>query len=219
MLLANELKRLSIEVKRLNSGASEINKKCVLIGAGGHASVVMQLCHDLGYQLAAISPGTQQEIKIDLTGITCISDCDISKKFRNKNVFLVNGIGATLGSSRRFSIFKHFKELDYQFLTLVHEFCFVSKTSTLGEGVQIMAGAIVQNHCLIGHNTIINTRASVDHGAKIGAHCHIAPGAIICGDVEIGENCFIGAGAIIIEGTKLASGSVIRAGALIHGTQ
>ena len=194
-------------------------EKIILIGAGGHASVLMQLCHDLRYQLAAVSPGIQQEKKMDLTGIMCISDCDIRKKFRNKNVFLVNGIGAKLGSRSRFSIFKQFKELNYKFLTLVHGFCFVSKTSTLGEGVQIMAGAIVQNHCFIGQNTIINTRASVDHGAKIGAHCHIAPGAIICGDVEIGENCFVGAGAIITEGTKLASGSLIKAGALIHGPQ
>ena len=78
-----------------------------------------------------------------------------------------------------------------------------------------MAGAVIQNDVEIGADVIVNTRASIDHGAVIGDHTHIAPGAIICGDVEVGANCFIGAGSIIKQGTKIACGAVIKAGRLI----
>src|SRR5579883_2905848 len=68
---------------------------------------------------------------------------------------------------------------------------------TMGEGGQVMAGAVIQPDVRIGANAVVNTRASVDHDCILGDHCHIAPGAVLCGAVTIGEDTHIGAGATI----------------------
>jgi UDP-perosamine 4-acetyltransferase len=79
-----------------------------------------------------------------------------------------------------------------------------------------MAGAVIQNDCVIGKNSIINTNVTIDHGSKIGNSCHVAPGAVVCGDVLMGNNCFIGAGSIVTEGTKLADNTIVKAGQVVN---
>ena len=86
-----------------------------------------------------------------------------------------------------------------------------------GSAVQIMAGAVIQPGARIGPNTIINTRASVDHDCTVGAHSHIAPGATLCGGVTLGEGCFVGAGATIVQGVRIEAGTFVPAGTLVVG--
>ncbi len=97
----------------------------------------------------------------------------------------------------------------------IHKSAIVHEVTYNGTGVQIMAGAIIQPGVSIGDNTIINTRASIDHDCNIGRHCHIAPGAVLCGGVTLGDECFIGAGSIIVEGVTLAAGTFVKAGSLV----
>ncbi|WP_061214979.1 DapH/DapD/GlmU-related protein [Syntrophomonas wolfei] len=78
-----------------------------------------------------------------------------------------------------------------------------------------MAGAVIQALVTIGVNTIINTRASVDHECLIGDHVHIAPGTTISGGVKIGDNVLIGAGATIIQGIHIGASSIVGAGAAV----
>ena len=48
----------------------------------------------------------------------------------------------------------------------------------------------------IGANSIVNTRASVDHDCRIGETVHIAPGVTLSGAVTIGDGTHIGTGAV-----------------------
>ena len=84
-------------------------------------------------------------------------------------------------------------------------------------GLQILDGVVIQPDVTIGENTLINTRASIDHDCVIGAHCFVAPGAILCGDVKIGDDCFIGAGATIVQGVNIDDGTFVPAGTLVVG--
>lgn len=99
--------------------------------------------------------------------------------------------------------------------TIIHWSAIVSPTAEIGKGAQIMAGAVIQAYAKIGMNTIVNTKASVDHDCIIGDHCHIAPGAVLCGSVVLGDGCFIGAGSVIVQGVKLNAGTFIPAGSLV----
>jgi len=78
-----------------------------------------------------------------------------------------------------------------------------------------MAGAVVQAGCVIGSNTIINTRASVDHDSKIGAHVHVAPGVVLSGGVTIYDEAHLGTGAVVIQGVTIGRASVVGAGAVV----
>ena len=74
----------------------------------------------------------------------------------------------------------------------------IASDATLGDGAQVMAGAVIQPAARIGRNVLVNTRAVVEHDCVVGDHAHVAPGAVLCGGVSIGESAHIGAGAVIL---------------------
>ena len=88
-------------------------------------------------------------------------------------------------------------------------------SSDIGEGTQIMAGAVIQMGCTIGAHSVINTAASVDHDCSLGKYSFIGPNATLCGGVKIGECTFIGAGAVILPYIKIGKNCMIGAGAVV----
>ncbi|MDA9824572.1 NeuD/PglB/VioB family sugar acetyltransferase [Alphaproteobacteria bacterium] len=194
----------------------ETEKVFVLVGAGGHASVVASTAAAIGLKISLVALPNVLSEHAHFPGVKYLTDEELISQKNNREFRLLNGIGKTIKSDLRACVFQKFKSHGFEFQKLIHPFAYVDPSSHLFEGVQVMAGAIVQNDCSIGENSIVNTKASVDHGCIIGSSSHIAPGAIICGDVSIGDNCFIGAGAVITEGTKIATGMVIKAGRALH---
>ena len=110
---------------------------------------------------------------------------------------------------------KLFEEYADSVVNAIHDKAIIADDVELGVGIQVMAGVVIQPGARIGRNTIINTRASIDHDCLIGSHCHIAPGAILCGNVTVGDETFVGAGSIITEGVTIGSRMFVPAGSLI----
>ena len=84
-----------------------------------------------------------------------------------------------------------------------------------GEGVQLMAGAVIQPNVSIGENTLINTSASIDHDCQIGAHVHIAPGTVLSGNVCVQDETHIGTSATVIQNIKIGTKCTIGAGSVV----
>lgn len=194
----------------------EMEKAFVLVGAGGHASVVASTAATIGLKISLVALPDVLSEHAHFPSVKYLTDEELISQKNNQEFRLLNGIGKTIKSDLRACVFQKFKSHGFEFQKLIHPFAYVDPNSHLSEGVQVLAGAIVQNDCSIGENSIVNTRASVDHGCIIGSSSHIAPGAIICGNVSIGDNCFIGAGAIVTEGTKIANGIVVKAGRVLN---
>lgn len=148
-------------------------------------------------------------------GVPIISSDDDLLELGPQRNQLVNGIGSLPCKKLRQELFAQYKRAGFEFLSVVHPSVVMGAGVTLGEGVQIMAGAIVQADTTIGDNSIINTGALVDHDCVIGNHVHIAPGAVISGGVNIGEGVHIGTGASIIQGLTIGAGAVIGAGTVV----
>ena len=127
----------------------------------------------------------------------------------------MNGVGMVRVDSKREDVFKGFKKKGYSFATVIHPSAVVAEDVRFGEGVEVMAGAVIQTGCKIKENTIINTRASIDHDCVVGAHVHIAPGVVMSGGVSVGDGCHLGPCAVVIQGVCIASYSFVRAQALI----
>ncbi|MGI9325552.1 MAG: acetyltransferase [Pseudomonadales bacterium] len=185
----------------------------ILLGAGGHAKVVLDLV-----RLASITLGGVSDPKIAVgalwnNSVPGLSDDDIAQRFPPNSTRLLNGIGSVPGDTLRAQLFERFRAEGYRFETLVHPSAIVAEDISIGEGTQIMAGAILQPGCRIGANSIINTGAIIDHDCEIGANCHIAPGAVLSGAVTLGESVHIGTGAAVIQGIDLGDRCVVGAGA------
>lgn len=100
-------------------------------------------------------------------------------------------------------------------VTIVHPTAWVADNAILGEGVQVMAGAIVQAEARVGRQCIINTRASVDHEDDLGDGSEVAPGAVLCGSVRLGVNAWVCAGAVVKPFINIGDDAVVGAGAAV----
>ena len=188
----------------------------VLIGSGGHASVVASLSKTIGLKIKFIAVPFAITGQDALSDVEYLADDDLMNVRNKQDYILLNGVGQKIRCNLRADIFSKFKSKGFEFQKIVHPSSYVDPSSKIFEGAQVMAGAIIQNDCVIGENSIINTNATIDHGSKIGNSCHVAPGAVVCGDILMGNNCFIGAGAIVTEGTKLADNTIVKAGQVVN---
>ncbi len=190
------------------------SKPVIIIGAGDHAKVLLDILLEqdvtvIGLTDKSISKGTC------IYGVPVIGDDSEILKYKTDEIELVNGIGSVGNTSIRQKVFSSLKEKGYFFRRVIHEASIVSKRAKLGEGVQLLAGAIVNIEAEIDDNTIINTKTSIDHGCVIGKHCHIAPGCSFSGCVRIGDCTHIGTGTSIIQGINIGKNVLIGAGSVV----
>lgn len=187
----------------------------IVIGGGGHARVVIDALHAAGHEvLGVIDPKPEIAAKLP-KGIGLLgSALTIAKP---GHAVLALGVGSIdVGAKNpRPGLFSEAKVAGFTFMSFSHPSAVLAADARLGEGAQIMAGAVLQPGVTLGINCIVNTRASLDHDCHIGDHVHIAPGAVLSGGVSVGDGCHIGTGAIVIQNIRIGAGAMIAAGAVI----
>mgnify|MGYP003114225940 CR=1 FL=1 len=193
-----------------------MSKPLVIIGAGGHASVLAEiLLTEERKIIAVVSP----DIIADgspLIGMNRLTtDEALLTAYSPDQVELVNGMGAIPGNDLHFRLFNYFSEYGYRFVSVISSNATISKYAKLADGVQIMTGAIVQTNASIGMNCIINSGAIIEHDCCIGAHNHIAPSATLSGGVITESQVHVGTGANIIQGIKIGEQAVVGAGCTV----
>lgn len=192
-----------------------MNRSVIILGAGGHAKVLIDALRQQSIELVGIADANPAKKGQLLLNVLVIGDDDEVMYYPTEAVYLVNGVGSVCVNPRRRQLFEHFKCKGYRYASVVHPTAVVASDVVLSEGVQIMAGSVVQTGCYIGMNVIINTGGVVDHDCHIGDHAHISSGAVLSGGVCVGENAHIGTGAIVIQGVQIGSNSLVAAGAVV----
>ncbi|MEW5715669.1 acetyltransferase [Pseudomonas sp. SB113] len=188
----------------------------VMLGAGGHAKVLLSLAISSGLQVQGVcDPELKRSGASTWRGIKVLGGDEVLELLDCTDVGLINGIGQVVGSSLRQSIYERAVGMGFRFPVLVHPSASVDASAQLAEGVQVMAGAVIQADASLGVNTIVNTSASVDHDCSVAAHVHIAPGVTLCGSVQVATGAFIGAGATVIQGLVIGEHAVVGAGAVM----
>lgn len=189
--------------------------RIILIGAGGHARVIAAALAAGGQPVAGCIAKTPPAVPPWPAEIVYLGDDTVLDLVAPYEICLANGVGSVKSTALRRALFASAKAKEFGFVTIVHPSAFVAEGATLGEGAQIMAGAIVQTGSVIGPNAIINTGAIIDHDSHVGAHCHIATGAMLSGGVHVQEGAHIGTGASIIQGVRVGANAVVAAGATV----
>ena len=193
-----------------------MKKPVILLGAGGHARVLLDVLRLQGIKILGLTDANPSKADKTELKIPVLGDDEAILNYRPEEVFLVNGIGSTDVDSKRAELFKRFKTKSYTFVSVVHPSAIIARDVVLGEGVQIMAGAVIQTGARIGDNTIINTRAAIDHDCEIGSSVHIAPGVTLSGGITVGDGTHIGTGAVIVQNRRIGRNCFVKAQALIR---
>ena len=187
----------------------------IVIGGGGHAKVLIStLIPQRRKVLGFVDP---EETKSKILSIARLGGDEEIERYDVGEIRLVNGVGSARSTALRKKIYEEFRRRGYEFASIVHPSAVIAGDVEMADGVQIMAGVVVQSGSRLGANCIVNTRSVVDHDCEIGAHVHIAPGAVLSGNVRIGDEAHIGTGAVLIQGVAVGAMSVIGAGAVVIG--
>ncbi len=192
-----------------------MNPPVIIIGAGGHAKVLIEALRLRSVRILGITDPDPTKTGTEILGVRVMGDDTVIGGYSAGSLHLVNGLGSVDIPKRRKDVFETFKAKGFAFATVVHPSAVVASDVVLGEGAQVMAGAVIQPGSRIGRNSIVNTNASVDHDCVIGDHVHLAPGVTLSGSVRIGDCVHVGTGATIIQEVTIGPDSVIGAGSVV----
>ncbi len=183
--------------------------RVVILGAGGHAAVIVDSMLEAGEHALAACLGASEESTI--LGVPVLPAETDPRTLGAEGVFVAVGDNA-----RRKRLVEEARGMGLELVNAVHPRAVVSRFAELGAGVAVMAGAVVNARSVIRDGCIVNTGASVDHDCRVGAYAHMAPGTRLCGRVELGEGVFLGVGACVLPEVRIGEWAVIGAGAVVR---
>lgn len=178
-------------------------KEIRILGAGGHAKVVIEIAELLGYKIVEIFD-QDKHVK---TILRYSVNHSFQKIAEYENVFL--GLGSNVSRKANFGKFLENN------INLIHPSAIISSSVTVGFGNVLMAGAIINSSSNIGNYCIVNTGASVDHDCEIGDYVHISPRVALAGNVTVREGAHLGIGACVKQNIMIGQWSIVGAGAVV----
>lgn len=187
-------------------------KEIILLGAGGHAAVILDILK------AQITCGEQIQIKgllDDSDKETCMGYPvlgPISKvnQYMDEKTYFIIAIGANQVRQQLAALLP-----DDKFYTAIHPSAVLGSGVSVGSGSVVMPNAIINANSRIGRHVIVNTGAIVEHDNVIDDYVHLSPRATLCGGVTVGQMTHVGAGATVIQGKMIGKNSIIGAGATV----
>lgn len=190
--------------------------RVLIIGAGGHASVVADILLRMRYRGEAVEPVGYLDDNPSLTGKKLLGLPVLGKtsdigKLAHEAVIMAIGDNAT---RRRF--FELLSESGERFFTARHPNAVIAPDVTIGPGTVVCAGAIVNPQAVISSDVILNTSCSVDHHCRIDDHAHVAPGVRLGGAVVVGEGTLVGIASTVIGPCSIGPWCLVRAGSVVH---
>ena len=193
-----------------------IIKKVIILGAGGHANVVLEGINHLQYKVEGFLDkdiARQGEI---ISGVPILgNDSDPEKWLSMGITCCIVGIGHVGHPEIRNKLYDRYASAGFEMINAIHPTAYISPGACIGSGNAIMPGTIINTGTVIGNNCIINTGSIIEHDVKILNGVHIAPRCVVAGGSYIGENTFIGAGATIINGIRIECNSTVGAGSVV----
>lgn len=196
------------------TGRDEGLPPIIVLGAGGHAGVLIQVLRRLDRAVLFATAAPDADAPDRVGGVDVRSDEDVLR-MAPESVELANGVGSARLPVRRMEVYGRFRALGYRFTRVIHPQAIVEESAKLGPGAQVMAGAVIQHNAVLGEDTLVNTRASIGHDARVGDHVHVAPGGTVCGEVSVGAGSHLGAGATVIQGVRIGESCLVGAGAVV----
>lgn len=195
-----------------------MKRPVIVIGAGGHATVVADALLASGAELIGFTdtnPALRGELRC---GRPILGGDDILAAYSPEAIALANGIGnirPNCDDSVRVRAQLNLESRGWHFVNVRHPSAVISPFAQLGDSCQVLAGAVVQVNASLGKGSIVNAGAVVEHDVRLGDWTHVAPRAVVCGDVSIGTGSHVGAGSVVRQGVHLGAHILVGIGAAV----
>ena len=185
--------------------------KLVLVGAGGHARVLIELFSAMGgFELVGVVAHTAPR---DPLGLPLLGDESRLKRLRAEGVeaaFIGVGDNAT-----RARLGAWLERLGYELPAAIHPAAFVAPSARISPGAVVMARAVLGTDAALGSLAILNTGAIADHDVVLHEASHAAPGSVLAGHAWLGARALLGAGSAVRQGIGIGEDAVVGVGAAV----
>ncbi|HET7840123.1 MAG TPA: acetyltransferase [Terriglobia bacterium] len=185
-----------------------IQKGIYVIGAGGHAKVVISTLRAAGHEVAEVLDDDSRRWGGQILGSPIAGPCSKLQELSSPQALIAIG-----SNEARKELARRFPKVEW--ITIVHPNAYVHSSVRLGPGTVVFAGAMVQPDATIGAHCIINTGASVDHDCVLADYVQVAPGAHLGGAVRLAEGVFAGIGCAINPCRSVGSWTIVGSGGVV----
>ncbi len=185
-------------------------KKNIMIGGGGHALSILEICNDSDF-IGYADIKSIKSMTIPYLG----TDKEILSLYYPEKYNIVLGCvysGNNVNLRLRESLL--FKYKAYNSPIIKSSSAIVTKNTTIDKGSVIFEHVVI-NRANIGEYCVINTGTIIEHNCNLGNNVFTGSGALICGDTKIGNNVFIGSGAVIRDGICIGNNVIIGMGTIV----
>jgi sugar O-acyltransferase (sialic acid O-acetyltransferase NeuD family) len=188
--------------------------RLVVLGAGGHARMVIDLLRSSRPDLHVVGLlDDGSDVPREVNGVPVLGTSERLGPLRAEGVrYAALGIGAIHDNTVRAALYRRLIDAGFVVPNLVHRSAIVEPSATMGQGNQVFAGAIVGAGASLEDNTVVNSGAIVSHDCVIESHAHITPGAILGGHVKVGTGAIVGMGVTVYVGVRIGRDAVIYNG-------
>ena len=104
---------------------------------------------------------------------------------------------------------------DFDFITIISKYSYVSDTSKIGVGNAIMPGVIINSEATIGNHCILNTNSSLEHNSVMEDFSSLSAGVTTGGYFKLGRYSAIALGVTILDRTTIGENVVVGSGSLV----
>jgi sugar O-acyltransferase (sialic acid O-acetyltransferase NeuD family) len=184
------------------------SRSLVVLGAGGHAKVIIAAIEALGWRIAGVFDDDSSLWNTHVLGHPVVGS--VAQAAENQQRDAVIAIGDNR-IRRRIA-----ETLQFNWPTIIHPCTWVAPSASIGAGTVLFAGAIVQPDVKLGEHCIVNTLAGVDHDCIVSDYVHLCPGVKLAGGVAIEQGVMVGTGAVVLPNKRIGSWSIVGAGAVVN---
>jgi sugar O-acyltransferase (sialic acid O-acetyltransferase NeuD family) len=185
-----------------------IDREVIVLGAGGHAKVILSILLQAGANVTGIYDDDPAKRGTRVLRVPVLGS--ISEWHDTKGRRCVIGVG---DNATRARIAARFPSADW--LTVVHPKAHAHQLARLGAGSMVVAGAVVDPGACVGRHCIINTGATVDQDCVVGNFCHIGPGCALGRAVTLADGVFMGIGSVALHNATIGAWTIVGAGAAV----
>lgn len=187
--------------------------KVLIVGAGGHGAVVLDILRSAGrYEPAGFMDADPALAGRAIGGLPVLGPLNLLPKLRSQFA----GAIVAIGDNRvRRGYAAKLRAAGVELLNAIHPSAVVSSTATIGDNVVVAAGAIVGTGANVGSSALLNTGCIIDHECEIGEAAHVGPGAKLAGRVRVGAGALVGIGACVLPCLHIEDDATVGAGAVV----
>jgi UDP-perosamine 4-acetyltransferase len=188
-----------------------MNNDIVVLGASGHAKVIIELLRAMGERVAFCVGG--HDSPDNCLGVKVLKGDENLPQLRGQGISRAFvAIGA---NSVRLLLAEQLAQLGFSMVNAISPHAVVSPSARRGRGIAIMAGAVINADAVIEDLAVINTGTTVDHDCFIGRAVHLAPQCALAGNVIVEEGAFLGVGCKVIPQVRIGANVVLGAGSVV----